>query len=278
MKAKILFNRLRNASSWPFDCRFFRDTKRYWQYVCYAAKASLKSEVANSYLSWLWWFLDPLLFMLVYTFVAEIVFERGGKGFPAFVIIGLSVWTFFNKCVSQSVSLLRSNREIIKKVYVPKHILLLQNMLINGFKMGISFGLALLFMVVYQIPFTPYIFYCLPHLMMIAVVAFGSGCILMHLGVFVSDLRNVITVVLRLMFYLSGVFYDVQARVPAPANKWLLRSNPAAFAIAGCRDALMYQKAPDWGWLFVWTFFGVLLSGLGLRWIYRYENSYGKVI
>lgn len=277
MEWKGLFNREDAVSHLP-RLRFFHDTKRFWQYVCYAAKAHLKSEVASSYLSWLWWVLDPLLFMLVYTFVAVIVFERGGKYFPVFVIIGLSVWTFFNKCVNQSVSLIRGNKEIIKKIYIPKHILLLQNMMINGFKMSISFSIAFLFMLAYRVPFTPYIFYCLPYLLMIGVVTFGIGCILMHLGVFVSDLRNVITVVLRLMFYLSGVFYDVQARVPAPANKWLLRLNPAALAMAGCRNALMYQTAPDWSWLLLWIVFGVLLSMLGLRFIYHYENSYGKVI
>lgn len=277
MNWKNLHHRGGTASQ-PLCLRFCCDTKKYWQYVCYAAKARLKSEVASSYLSWLWWILDPLLFMLVYSFVAVIVFERGGKYFPVFVIIGLSVWTFFNKCVNQSVSLIRGSKEIIKRVYIPKHILLLQNMLINGFKMCISFGVAVLFMAAYRMPFTPYVVYCLPYLLMLGVVTFGIGCIMMHLGVFVSDLRNVMTVVLRLLFYISGVFYDVQERVPAPANEWLLRLNPAALTMAGCRNALMYQKAPDWGWLFVWIIFGILLSVFGLRWIYRYENSYGKVI
>ena len=34
----------------------------------------LRAEVAGSYLNWLWWILDPLLFMLVYTFVVRVVF------------------------------------------------------------------------------------------------------------------------------------------------------------------------------------------------------------
>ena len=44
--------------------------KRYNPYSLYAAKSELKGEVGSSYLTWLWWILDPVLFMLVYVFVS----------------------------------------------------------------------------------------------------------------------------------------------------------------------------------------------------------------
>ena len=44
--------------------RFIKDMRRYLPYTKYAAKSGLKSEVATSHLSWLWWILDPVLFML----------------------------------------------------------------------------------------------------------------------------------------------------------------------------------------------------------------------
>ena len=50
--------------------RFIKDMKRYFAYAKFAARADLKAEVASSYLNWLWWVLDPLLFMMVYTFIA----------------------------------------------------------------------------------------------------------------------------------------------------------------------------------------------------------------
>jgi len=49
--------------------RFFADTKKYFQYSVFAAKSQLKSEVADSYLNWVWWVLDPFCFMLIYTFI-----------------------------------------------------------------------------------------------------------------------------------------------------------------------------------------------------------------
>ena len=49
--------------------RFIKDTKKYWKYTIYAAKSQLKTEVANSYLNWIWWILEPFCFMLIYAFV-----------------------------------------------------------------------------------------------------------------------------------------------------------------------------------------------------------------
>ena len=49
--------------------RFINDTKKYWKYTLYAAKSQLKTEVANSYLNWIWWVLEPFCFMLIYAFI-----------------------------------------------------------------------------------------------------------------------------------------------------------------------------------------------------------------
>ena len=262
----------------PASMRFLADTRKYGQFVVYSAKAHMKAEVANSYLSWLWWILDPLLFMMVYTFIAEIVFKKQGLYFPVFVIIGLSVWNFFNKNIIQSISLMRTNKGIITKIYIPKHILLLQNMLINGFKMCISFGLVFVFMIAFQVPFSFYVFYCLPYLFVLCVLTFGFGIVCLHLGVFVEDLQNVVTVGLRLVFYLSGVFYDLNQSIPAPYNRLLLACNPIALIMDGCRNALLYQKPPEWGFLLGWLVLGAALSFVGIGFVYRYENSYGKVV
>ena len=53
--------------------RFFRDIKKYYKYAIYSGRAGLKAEVANSRLSWLWWILDPLLFMIIYWFLSQIL-------------------------------------------------------------------------------------------------------------------------------------------------------------------------------------------------------------
>ena len=101
--------------------RFLKDFKKFFNYVVFSSKAELKSEVADSFLSWLWWFLDPLLYMLVYSFIAVVVFKSGVQYFPVFVFLGLNTWTFFSKTVKASVKLVANKKMIVTKVYIPKY-------------------------------------------------------------------------------------------------------------------------------------------------------------
>ena len=106
--------------------RFITNIKKYFKYAVYSARADLKSEVAGSYLNWLWWILDPLCFMMIYIFIAAVVFKSSEPYFPVFIFIGLTVWDFFNKTVNASVKIVSNNRAIVTKIYIPKYILILQ--------------------------------------------------------------------------------------------------------------------------------------------------------
>ena len=122
--------------------RFFHDMQRYRRYMFYSAKAQLKNEVAGSFLNRLWWILDPLLFMLVYTFVYSIVFGRKQDFLCAFIFLGYCSWEFFNRSINQSVKIVKKYKAVVSKVYLPKFVLILSSMMVNAFKMGISLGIV----------------------------------------------------------------------------------------------------------------------------------------
>lgn len=258
--------------------RFFGDLKKYFKYIRYSAFAELKSEVANSYLSWIWWILEPFCFMLIYVFISQVIFKTNEQYFQVFVFLGLTLWTFFNKCIITSVKLVSTNKDIVTKVYVPKWVLLLIKMFNNLFKYFISIVLAILFMIFYQVPFSWYMLWIIPITIVLFVVTFGFGCILMHFGVFVEDLYNVTNIGLRLVFYLTGIFYSIPSRMPAPYGTWLLRLNPIAALVNDARNSMLYQSLPNFKLLGIWLLLGLLLSIYGIRTIYKNENSYVKVM
>lgn len=164
--------------------RFLRDLVKYRRYMLYSAKAQLKNEVAGSFLNWLWWILDPLLFMLVYTFVYSIVFGRSQDYLCAFIFLGYCSWEFFNRSVKQSVKLVKKYKSVLSKVYLPKFILIISSMLVNGFKMLISLGIVVITMAVYRIPPSLTMLWAIPFLLLLFLLTFGFSCWLLHFGVF----------------------------------------------------------------------------------------------
>jgi ABC-type polysaccharide/polyol phosphate export permease len=258
--------------------RTWKDLIRYWGYILFAAKSDLRSEVAGSYLSWLWWILDPVFFMLVYTFVVRFVFRFGGEDFPVFVFIGLSAWQFFSSTVMKSVNMIRSFRAIISKVYVPKYVFILVTMIRNLVKMAISFGLIFIMMLIFRINFSWTIFYIVPITVILFLFTFAVSIIVAHIGVFITDFANILNVILRLMFYLSGVLYSIPDQIPPPFNQLMLLGNPIALLIEEYRNVLMYQTHPSFTYLIIWIVISILIAMIGLKVVYKYENTYVKVV
>jgi len=235
--------------------KFINDIKRYYKYTIYAAKAELNSEVAGSYLGWIWWFLEPLCFMLVYAFMVIAIFNANEQYMLAFVFIGNTIWTFFSKCLTTSVKIISTNKNIVTKVYIPKFILILVKMFVNFFKLLISFLIVAGLMAIYKVPLSFAMFEMIPLLILLFLLTFGMCIILSHFGVFVEDLANIVNILLRLLFYFSGIFYSVSTKIPAPYGKILAVINPVAYVIEESRKVLLFGQGMSLGFYAIW--FGI---------------------
>lgn len=261
--------------------QFFSDIRKYYDYEVRSAKSQLKAEVAGSYLNWLWWILTPLFEMVIYYIVFGYIFKSKEPNFIAFIFVGLTMWGFFNKTARHSVTLIRKSRPIIAKVYIPKHVLLVTDLVVSGFKMMISWVLLIVMLVLVRVEFTWYTFASLPIMLVLLLFTFGVSINLMHLGVIIEDLSNIMDLVLRLWFFLSGIFYSIDSRLgeshPEIAEI-LTNVNPMAMLLHDMRNVLIYGVGPNWWGLLIWGIISVLLAVIGVKTIYKYENEYVKLI
>lgn len=255
-----------------------RDIKKYYRYIIYAAKADLQSEVTNAYLDWFWWILEPVCNMLIYYLIFGVVFKNEEQYYLVFIYSGITMWTFFSRTMTVSVRLIQHSKSIITKVYIPKSVLLLEKMLVNAFKMLISWGIVVVLMIPYRIPVDYHLLWLIPILFVFCMFTYGCGCILMHFGVYMDDLSYIISILLNMMFYFNGIFYSVSNKFPQPLGGVLENVNPIAFLIAAMRKALMYRQEISVSGLLLWLVISIVLSVIGTKIIYRHENSYVKVI
>lgn len=264
--------------------RWIKDIKKYYKYAIYASKSGLKAEVANSRLSWLWWILDPLLFMGVYWFLSQVIFGQRTRYYLIFVFVGLNMWDFFQKTILTNVKVVANHASIVTKIYIPKYILVLIEMMKYLIRMGIAFTLVLVMMLIYRVPFTWNIFYVIPIMITLLLIVFGISCIVAHFGVYVEDLQNVASVGMRLLFYVSGVFYEIAPKleglrhIPKMLAEVMIRCNPIAFLITECREVLIYGGTANLQLLGFWLCIGIVFSAIGIHLIYQYESDYVKVL
>ena len=258
--------------------KFIKNIKKYYKYAIRSAKAELKSEVAGSYLNWLWWIIEPLCFMFIYAFVFGYVFHNRQEYFITFIFIGVTIWGFFNRMIKGSVKLIINNRDLVSKVYIPKYILLLSKSFTYLFKLGISLAIVFILMLFQGVPFTWHIILIIPVIIVLYILSFGIGMVLMHFGVTFNDLSNIVTIGLRMVFYLSGIFYNIRARLGGTLGYLLLRGNPVAFLLDEVRKCLVEGTMISIFGVLFWFVMGLILCFIGIHVIHKNENSYAKVI
>ena len=188
------------------------------------------------------------------------------------------MWNYFNKTIMYSVKLVRNNRDILSKVYVPKFVLLVSNMLLNLFKLAFSWIILIPMLFIFKIQITWNILWMIPAYIIMILVSFGGGMILLHFGVYIDDLSYAVGILLSMMMFLSGVFYDTMSTLAYPLNAIMISFNPLAMLIDTMRNGLLYNAGTNLPLLAIWFVISLLLSYMGIHIVYKNENAYVKVV
>lgn len=258
---------------------FFSNCKKYWNFCCYSARCQLNVEIVGMRLGWLWWLLEPALNMAIYTYVFTVVFGRKMDYLMAFIACGVMMWGFFQRTVLGSVGLVKRYTGLLNRVYMPKYILIISNIMLNAIKMFIAFLIVVYFIVFYyKIPLSFSMLQLIPVVAVLMVYTFAISIWMMHLGVYLPDLRKVCGVVLQVCFYASGVFYSIGDRLEGVMATIMLDMNPVAWLMQEARNVLIYGLNCSVEGLCRWLIVGVVVAFAGIKTVTHCEKNYLKVI
>jgi ABC-type polysaccharide/polyol phosphate export permease len=189
-----------------------------------------------------------LVFTIVFTLMLPA--DRNIPYYPVFFMCGFLPWSFFSTSITGAAGSIVNNAPLIKKVYFPREILPLSEVLSNlvNFLLALVVLFAMIF--VFRIGLTSAVL-MLP-LVILAEVMFilGLTLILATANVFFRDTQHILEVVILAWFFLTPVFYPITV-LPNNAQilgftvniqLWVRRLNPMASLIASYRDVLYWGK------------------------------------
>lgn len=222
---------------------YIQEMKKRKDLLFYLVKSGLKAEHRNSYLGYFWWLLDPLLNIAVYYFLVVVILQRGGENYAVFLVIGLVVWRWISSSINTSANSVLRYSSIINQVYLPKFIFPL-SFTITQF-VNFLFGTVVigLFLAIFGVVPTWHIVY-LPLIMFITFVfLLAIGSILGYFTVFIRDIDNLLSHIIRIFFYASPIIWE-GGRLP-PEYGIIVMLNPIAIIVTSFRDVLMEHKNPN---------------------------------
>ena len=147
----------------------------------------IKLQYRSSVLGVFWTFLQPLLTMIVLTFVFSSVFGKNSASvvnYRVFLLSGRLLYDFYSQSTKRAMKSIRGNASIIKKVYVPKYIYPLSVVLSTFVTFIISLSVLALVIAFFNIikkdpvPVTPAMFFVIVPIIILFVMCLGIGMLL----------------------------------------------------------------------------------------------------
>ncbi len=216
---------------------FIYNLKKYKHLFRELVKKDIKLKYRSSVLGVIWTMLEPLLTMLVLTFIFGNLLGKGTDNFPVYILIGRLIYSYFSNSTKQALKSVRKNGGMIRKVYVPKYMYPL-SATVSGY---ITFLVSLIVLIgvaaVQKIELSIYMLQALLPMLIVLVLTTGVGMLLATLAVFFRDLEYLWSVILMLIMYTCAIFYKVEDIV-TPANEWVFRYNPLFSIIDNFRNAI----------------------------------------
>jgi lipopolysaccharide transport system permease protein len=249
----------------------------YRELLRYLVRTRLRVHTNNTVFGLLWWILDPLILMMIYTVFVHLILRRGHANFPLFAFSGILFWKFFSNTVQGSMQQTLGKEQVMKQVHFPRAVLPLSSLLAEA--VNFAFGLCIL------IPFALYPFgitpspidlLALPVIFILGVLALGLAYLFSALYIFIRDLERFVNYTFRMLFFMTPVLFSLEHAPPTLRN--LLELSPLAKLLKNYRGIIIDHQFPRFDRLGMLLALALVILVLGYLVFIRLQDSFNKVL
>jgi lipopolysaccharide transport system permease protein len=235
------------------------------------ARFQLKAEARRFVLGYLWWIVEPLLYVAVFYVVFVKLMGNRQADFLVFLAIGKLTFIWFSKSINQAAMSLVNNRGLIGQVNLPKHLFPLSIVQEGLYRQLAVFAFLILFVI--GSGYSPQLnwFWLLPIAALQYLLIVACGSLVAVLVCLRRDFQMLIQLGTLFLLFMSGVFWDVRALEDAELAGWLMALNPLVVLLDAYRQVLMHGEGPNMARL-GWVLVEAMVLLISTMWLYRRLN------
>ncbi len=267
----------------PQNKLFEIDFKEIWRYrdlLVMFIKRDIVTQYKQTILGPTWYFIQPalttIMYMVVFGGIAGI--STDGLPQPLFYLAGIVLWQYFSECLNKTSATFTQNQHIFGKVYFPRLISPLSNVLSNLVRMSIQFLLFLIVYVYYVavgVDVMPNTYALLLPLLivMLAGLSLGFGIIISSMTTKYRDLTILFTFIVQLWMYATPVIYPLST-ITNEKIRMLMGINPLTSIFEAFKYGMLGVGQFSWGGLGYSFGFMVVLLLVGVVVFNKVQRSF----
>ena len=256
-----------------------KDVWKYRDLLFMFVKRDFVSLYKQTILGPFWFFLQPILTTITFTIVFGNIAKIPTDGIPPilFYMSGIVCWGYFSDCLTRTSSTFITNANIFGKVYFPRLVSPLSNIISLLMKFGIQMILLIGFLIYFKMngsDVNPNIYILLtPYLILLmAGLGLGFGIIVSSLTTKYRDLTFLVSFGVQLLMYATPVIYPLSA-LPEK-YKWIVLANPMTSIVDTFRFAFLGAGTFNAGNLLYTSVFVVIILSIGIIVFNRVEKTF----
>ena len=238
--------------------QLFKEIYAYREMIFSLVRRDLKGRYKGSALGFFWTFLNPLLQLAVYTFVFSVIMKSTVEDYYLHLFVALVPWLFFSTSVSEGCSCIRSQQDMVKKIYFPREVLPIAYVSSQCINMLLSFVVVLVVVVISGRGLNVVALLYIPIISAVEyLLCLGSALFVSAITVYIRDMEYLLKIVTMALQFLTPVMYSIDIVPQRFMAIYVL--NPMTPIIIAYRDILYYKEIPR-----LTTLLHAFLMGLGL--------------
>ncbi len=209
------------------------------------ALRDFKIRYARNYPGLVWAVLEPLAMLLIMMVVFTYLRNRMHPEYPfvVYLLSGLMGYEFFSKSLGQATNSIKSYSFMIELIHIRKDFIPLISILTSFFTHLIVLSVASIVLMFNGVTVSWY-WLQLPYFMLATwLLLLGVTWTTSALVVYVRDIQHIIPIIMRAMFFLTPIFWNISMFPEKYHNYFKL--NPLYYLVEGYRSCLIY-KQPFW--------------------------------
>jgi lipopolysaccharide transport system permease protein len=223
-----------------------RDLWTYRELIYFMIWRDIKVRYKQTLLGAAWAVIQPVLTMLVFTFIFGTVAKLPTDGipYPIFSYTALLPWGLFTSALNNASRSLTANQNMVTKIYFPRLVLPLASVLGGLVDFAIAFLILIVLMIYYKVTPTGAIWTLPLFLLLTVITALGVALWLSAINVQYRDVNYVLPFLTQFWLFITPVAYS--ARVISEKWQFVYSLNPMAGVVNGFRWALLgTNTGPD---------------------------------
>lgn len=240
-----------------------------------------KTRYSSNYLGIFWAFVQPVITVLVYSFVFQVGFRSPAVvncPFVLWLLCGLVPWFYFSDALNGGASSMIEYSYLVKKLVFNISILpvvkVISNLFVHVFFLAVTILLFACFGYFPDIYTLQVLYYSFAMTVFILALSYATSAIM----VFFRDLGQIIGIFLSIGIWMTPIMW-VYTMVPGKFQ-WVLKINPIFYIVQGYRESLI-DKVWFWDNLNQTIFFWgttILLFGFGVFMFNRLKVHFADVL